>query len=359
MSLELYAGKLAYQRIKEEGLTAQQVRLIVGASGGPKWLVLSKLDQYLNDAFLKEADHPIELIGSSIGSWRMACYAQKEPSKAIERLRDAYSTTEYPGKPTAKDVSESAQSILDHALGIYGEHQSHHDFIVSNKQRPLNVVTVRNRRLFNHPSNLVQGVSIGLAAMANPVSSRFVERLFPRVVFSQSLASSPYRDVQVNERVQLSSENLAPALMASGAIPFVLEPIRVPGSKARWHWDGGLVDYHFEGPFMQEQDLVLYPHFFPNLIPGWLDKGLPWRRAKPGHYDNVVVMCPSKTFIDALPDSHIPDRKDFSSYENSTRINNWQKVIKQSEQLVDALHDGLSKDGGRSLVKPLEQMPQG
>lgn len=358
MSLELYAGKLAYQRIMDEGLTAQHVKLIVGASGGPKWLVLSKLDQYLNDEFLSGARHSIELIGSSIGSWRMACYAQKDPSKAIERLRDAYSHTEYPGKPTPKDVSESAQLILENTLGKYGDSESHHHYIVSNIHRPLNVVTVRNRRLFNHHSNLVQGVSIGLAAMGNPVSSRFVERLFPRVVFSQSLESSPYRNVQVNERIQLSSENLAPALMASGAIPFVLEPVKVPGSIERWHWDGGLVDYHFEGPFMKEQDLVLYPHFFPNLIPGWLDKALPWRRVNPGHYDNVVVMCPSKAFIETLPDAHIPDRKDFSDYENSTRINNWQKVIKQSEQLVDALHEGLNKDGGRSLVKPLEHMPQ-
>lgn len=356
MSLELFAGKLAYQRIKEEGLSAQQVKLIVGASGGPKWLVLSKLDQYLNDEFLKEAQQPIELIGSSIGSWRMSCYAQEHPSQAIERLRDAYSTTDYPGKPSPKDVTESAQKILDHALGKQGDSHSHHSYIVANKQRPLHVVTVRNRRLFNHHSHLVQGVSIGLAAVGNPMSSRVVERLFPRVVFSQSTESSPYRHVNVKEQIQLNADNLAPALMASGAIPFVLEPIKVPGSKARWHWDGGLVDYHFEGPFKTEQDLVLYPHFFPTLIPGWLDKALPWRRVKPDHYDNVVVMCPSHSFIQSLPDSHIPDRKDFTAYDGPTRIKQWQQVIKQSEQLVDVLHENLMKDGGRSLVRPLEQM---
>ncbi len=356
MSLELFAGKVALERIREEGLSAQQVKLIVGASGGPKWLVLSKLDQYLNDEFLTSADHPIELMGSSIGSWRMACYAQQSPSSAIERLREAYSTTEYSGKPTPKEVTESAHQILEHALGRPGAHDSHHKYIVSNQARPLHVVTVRNRRLFNHASHLVQGVSIGLAALGNPVSSRVVEGLFPRVVFSQSTASSPYRSAPSGEHIQLSEENLCPALMASGAIPFVLEPIRVPGSKPRWHWDGGLVDYHFQGPFKTKQDLVLYPHFFPELIPGWLDKGLPWRRVKPDDYDNVVVLCPSAEFIRSLPDAHVPDRKDFTAYDNSTRIRQWQQVIHESERLVEVLHESLVRDQCRSLVKPLSQM---
>lgn len=356
MSLELFAGDLAYRRIMEEGLSAQQIKLIVGASGGPKWLVLSKLDQYLNDQFLTSAEQPIELIGSSIGSWRMTCYAQKHPSEAIERLCDAYSHIQYSAKPTPKDVTESARFILERMLGEKDSNECHHEYVVNNKQRPLHVVTVRNRRVFNHRSHFVQGLSLGLAAVANPISSRTVERLFPRVVFSQSLGSSPYRNSLLKEQIQLDTENLSPALMASGAIPFVLEPINVPGSKARLHWDGGLVDYHFEGPFNSDDGIVLYPHFYPEFIPGWLDKALPWRRVKAKDYDNVVVLCPSRSFIQTLPDSHVPDRKDVSRYDNKTRIDNWQQVIKQSEQLVDVLHDALMKDGGRSLVKPLSKL---
>ena len=53
MSLQLFAGERAYARLMDEGLNADQLSLIIGASGGPKWLVLSKLDQYLNDYFIK------------------------------------------------------------------------------------------------------------------------------------------------------------------------------------------------------------------------------------------------------------------------------------------------------------------
>ena len=356
MAIEIYAGKRAYHKIKEEGLNADQISLIVGASGGPKWLVLSKLDQYLNDQFLASASQPIELIGSSIGAWRMSCYAQKDPSAAIKRLTEAYSTVEYQDKPSRKEVSDSAAAILKHTLGVEGASDSHHAYIVNNPHRSLHVVTVRNRSLFNHESFWVQGLSLGLAALSNPVSSKAVEGLFPRVVFSQKPGSWPYRNLRLGEQVQLDEENLSASLMASGAIPFVLEPVRVSGSKERLHWDGGLVDYHFEGPFKSSDDLVLYPHFYPKLIPGWLDKGLPWRRVNPEQYDNVVVLCPSKAFIDSLPDQHVPDRNDLKRYDTQTRIDNWQKVIADSEVLVEAFHDALSKDQARSLVRPLSEM---
>jgi len=356
MAIEIYAGKTAYKKIKDEGLNADQISLIVGASGGPKWLVLSQLDQYLNNEFLSKASQPIELIGSSIGAWRMSCYAQKDPSSAIQRLTEAYSTVEYQAKPTRKEVSDSAAAILQHTLGSKGAADSHHAHIVNNHLRALHVVTVRNRSLFNHESSWVQGLSLGLAALSNPVSSKVVEGLFPRVVFSQKTGSWPYRNLRLGEQVALNEENLSASLMASGAIPFVLEPVRVSGSKERLHWDGGLVDYHFEGPFKSSADLVLYPHFYPKLIPGWLDKGLPWRRVNPEQYDNVVVLCPSKAFIDKLPDQHVPDRNDLKRYDTRTRINNWQKVINDSEALVDAFHEALSKDQARSLVRPLADM---
>ena len=47
------------------------VRAFVGASGGPKWLVLHGLDRVLMPWLLAEA-RPIHAIGSSIGSWRMS-----------------------------------------------------------------------------------------------------------------------------------------------------------------------------------------------------------------------------------------------------------------------------------------------
>ena len=44
-SLAIYAGPSALQRLKKEGFNANQFKVLVGASGGPKWLVLLGLDR--------------------------------------------------------------------------------------------------------------------------------------------------------------------------------------------------------------------------------------------------------------------------------------------------------------------------
>ena len=40
--------------------------------------------------------------------------------------------------------------------------------------------------------------------------------------------------------------------------------------------DGGIIDYHLHLPYHRAQGLVLYPHFIDRIVPGWLDKALPW-----------------------------------------------------------------------------------
>jgi hypothetical protein len=63
---------------------------MAGASGGAKWLVLSKLDRVVVDTLVPGLRGPVHLIGSSIGAWRFACYAQRRPLEAIERFEEAY-----------------------------------------------------------------------------------------------------------------------------------------------------------------------------------------------------------------------------------------------------------------------------
>ena len=45
-------------------------------------------------------------------------------------------------------------------------------------------------------------------------------------------------------------------------------------------------------------DLVLYPHFSEHIVPGWLDKAMPWRRAargpRRGWLDNVIIVAPTR-----------------------------------------------------------------
>ena len=83
-ALTLRAGPDALRLVRERGLRAQDVDIIPGASGGAKWLALAGLDRFLFGEFLQQPrEKPVHLIGSSIGSWRMACLAQRDPVAAL------------------------------------------------------------------------------------------------------------------------------------------------------------------------------------------------------------------------------------------------------------------------------------
>ena len=72
--------------IRRHGFDISSVGTIAGASGGAKWLVLSQLDRAILGSVVPKLSGPVHLIGSSIGSWRFACYAQADPLAAIERF---------------------------------------------------------------------------------------------------------------------------------------------------------------------------------------------------------------------------------------------------------------------------------
>lgn len=346
MALNMYAGAKALAEIKESGLSPKRISMMVGASGGPKWLMLCRLDQYLSEHFLNQAEQPIHLIGSSIGSWRMACYAQPDPLAAFKQFEDLYTHQRYE-KLTPAAISDYIDHVMDH-LFADGVSQS----IVDNPNRILHVVAARNRRLFNSANKVVQGVSIALAATLNMITSQAVEQLYPRVVVSQGGTDAPYDGVK--QTVQLTAANLKQALIASGAIPLVLAPSSIEGAKDRLHWDGGLVDYHFSGPFTVEDGLVFYPHFFPKVVPGWFDKALPWRRPKAEDYDNVVMLAPSQEFIDSLPMGKIPDRTDFDKLSDEDREAYWATVLSRTGELVDDFRAMMETDQGRSSVQSIE-----
>jgi hypothetical protein len=349
MNLQILAGKKALAEIQQYGLRPERIKLMVGASGGPKWLMLSRLDQYLSEHFLPQAEQPISLLGSSIGSWRMACYAQQDPLSSFKEFEQLYTHQRYSKKLEPQEISEYIDAILSQ---LFSPNRA--EFIASNLSRKLHVVAVRNRKLLNGRSKLAQGIGILSAATGNLLSTKIVEALYPRVIISPQKSTAPYFNKP--ESIALTADNLSPALIASGAIPLVLEPSKVAGGKDRWHWDGGLVDYHFSGPFNADEGLVLYPHYAPKIIPGWLDKTIPWRKAKAENYDNVVMLVPSADFIAQLPYGKIPCRKDFVNLSNEERETYWQTVLTATDDLVHELAAALSKDGARSAVMPIESI---
>ncbi len=120
-ALSVYLGREAAQRIAQHGWTPDLFDLVIGASGGAKWFILAHLDRLLFGDFLQRGERPLNVLGSSIGSWRHACLAQTNPVAAIERLQEGYLYQNYSSaKPSVDEISEVSRDILRHVLGENG-----------------------------------------------------------------------------------------------------------------------------------------------------------------------------------------------------------------------------------------------
>src|SRR4051794_18090402 len=139
-SLSLLAGPDALRHIRERGLSAEDIDVLPGASGGPKWLVLAALDRFLFGEFLQHRRRPLHLIGSSIGSWRLACLAQSDPVAALQRAHSAYIEQRYPPKPPPSLVTATSEQILDTLLSPTGAAE-----ILGHPWARLHVLTTRCR----------------------------------------------------------------------------------------------------------------------------------------------------------------------------------------------------------------------
>ena len=349
-SLTLRAGPDALALLRARGLRGDDVTVVPGASGGAKWLALAGLDRYVFGELLQAPrDRPLHAIGSSIGSWRLACLAQRDPAAALARGHHAYIHEQrYSGlKPPPAEVSAVLGRALARLLGETGP-----DEILAHPHVRLHVLTAEARGAAASARRGVLTAALGAAAAANAVSRRTLGWRLTRCVFHACDArgeASPFRALADLPTVHrpLTRENLAPALAASGSIPLLMEGVRVPGAPGL-HWDGGTLDYHLDLDFGADGDepdgrpgLVLYPHFYPHLVPGWFDKGLPWRRARgPAHarrFRRALLVAPSPAFVAALPGGKIPDRRDFYALPEPERVRRWQAVADASARLGDEL----------------------
>ena len=85
-ALRIYAGPKALAHIREHGLRPEHVGVIPGAAGGPKGLILGPLDRFLFGEWLPQSSQSVDLVGASIGAWRMATACLHQPVQALHRL---------------------------------------------------------------------------------------------------------------------------------------------------------------------------------------------------------------------------------------------------------------------------------
>lgn len=345
-TLSIHAGPKALAHIRQHGLRAQDIAIIPAAAGGPKGLIFQKLDQWLFGTWLPSAPRERTLIGASIGAWRMAAACHADPVAAFQRLGDLYCEQCYPPQPSARFVSQSCKQFLAALIGGFETE------VTSHPKHRLQILVSRGRGLLKAPQrNISVTAGFGLAILGNLASRAQLANHLSRVVVGDARDPSFWLKAKFDafdtQFATLSPDNIASALLASGTLPFAMEPVRhIPQAPIGTYWDGGLIDYHLALPYSRvagnpEGGLVLYPHFDDQIVPGWLDKSLPWRRANFGvnsdWLDNVVLVSPSRTFLQTLSRSKLPDRKDFLYYgeNNDFRILNWKLAIAEGERLRD------------------------
>jgi len=349
--LQIFAGTRALQRLQEEGLNASQFRALLGASGGPKWFVLYGLDCYLFGEFFRDRSEPLHTLGSSAGAWRMCSITMAEPVAAIQRLAELYSQEDYSPEPNHTEITDKAWAMLQVVLGSSGNRE-----IVTNTVFKTHTIEDRVKGPAPSHSRTLQALMLGSAAVANVVSRKCLSWFLQRTRFATLGADSPWSGLQDldTQIVQLTTDNLGQAMMASGSIPFVLKGERdIPGARKGLYWDGGITDYHFDLPFHVGDGLVLYPHFSPRVAPGWFDKHLAWRKPHAENFSNVVLVTPSAEFVQRLPYGKIPDRKDFQNLDYQSRVRYWQQALEQSRYIADDFAQMVENGSGLDQIKPL------
>ena len=176
---------------------------------------------------------------------------------------------------------------------------------------------------------------------------------FDRVLFYDKRGVPPISDgddLFPTEKIQLTEKNIRDAVLASGSIPLVMRGVRdIPGAPPGFYRDGGIIDYHIDIPFenIEDNKFVLFPHYLDRIVPGWFDKHLPWRRSNEKNIENVVLLCPSREFVEKLPYGKIPDRSDFPRFkgDDKARIKFWKKVVSEARRLGDEFFE--ITDGGK------------
>lgn len=344
--LHVAAGAAARQHLLSRGLQLEDIRAMLGASGGPKWLVLNRLDRFLAPRLAATTGVSVDLLGTSIGSWRFACYAQPDPLAAFERFEAAYFEQDYSAQPTAEEISRECGRILDALLG------DAHQAITGNRSRRLHLIANRCRPAMLGRDGQPGRWPLARAALANALGRRHLAHHFERLLFAPEHSQLPFacQDFTL-EKAALATDNLRAALMATASIPLLMAPVcDIPGTAGGVCVDGGITDYHFDSALPYNDGIVLYLHFSPRLVPGWFDKLLPWRRPRGRSLDNVLLVTPSTEFIARLPNGRIPDRHDFLKMDRATRLATWRRTLAETERLADALADRMARQQWEDVV---------
>ena len=351
--LVIAAGAAARAHIQKNGLSPDDISAIFGASGAAKWLAIAGLDHKVFSEFMpKRTDKtPVDLFGTSVGAFKLAAAARRDPDTTLKVTADAYIAQSYAEEMDFTSIDRQTDIVLTKVMGhdTGGDMQAGVAEILTNPRYRMHVGTVRCHGGLNAklPRQALALARAGLLAM---VTQQHLRGLAERTVFSDPRSDIAFtaRDGYRVRQAPLTGANFLSALRASGAIPVYMQAVRLPEDPAHKYHDGGMLDYHpVPGTFWPEtKGLILYPHFYDHFKMRWFDKFYPWRKAPARLLDNVVMLAPSRAWVKSLPNGKIPSRQDFPKYrKNETeRFEKWREVVRRSDALGEEFIDLVTRD---------------
>ena len=341
--LTLAAGPTAYRHIQKNGLSPDDISTIFGASGAAKWLAISGLDSAIFGTWMtaRQKLAPVDLYGTSVGAFKLAAAARRDPAQALGELAQSYINQTYAGDISAETIAAETDKTLQEYLGDGTPDGLHTGVseILENTKYHLHLGSVRCHGLLNNTRKGAKHLALSVGLLRSISGMSALGGMAERVVFSDPRSTQKFnaRDgFNVHHKV-LTNDNFYDALRASGTIPVYMRPVYFVDDPHHGYLDGGLLDYHpVPGSFWPTSDsLLLYPHFYDHFKIRWFDKFSPYRKAGRHLLDNVVMIAPSRSFIRSLPDAKLPSRQDFSKYRRREhiRFDKWQSTVAQSAEL--------------------------
>ncbi len=203
----------------------------------------------------------------------------------------------------------------------------------------------------------MQGSALLVAAFMNAISSAGMKIFFERVVFFCGRKDPFFLGSFNGAAVRLTRDNLRMAALATGSLPYLVRGVRgIPEAPPGVYRDGGLIDYQLNQDYHPpEGTITLFFHYQEQIVPGWFDKRLKWRRPPEGSLRTVLQVYPGPDFAKMLPGRRLPDRKDFTTFVNRPweRIRRWDEVSRLSEVLGEEFMDAVESNRIKDLVRPL------
>jgi hypothetical protein len=359
--LRYEAGPRAMALLRERGLTAELVSALVAPATGPKWLAIAGLDRALmSHGWLDDRRDPLLVLGASAGAWRAAALASRDPLTTHAELERRYIAQRFTRADGPRRVSASYRELL---AGVFSDDDVTHALGHPTVSLGLYVDRARRGGLTAAARRGAQMLGLAGAALSSALHPRGGEALFERTLFhTPPVAESEIGAQLKGIRVPLRADNFREALLASGTVPLYMDPVAdIPGAPAGRYLDGGLLDYHLAQRLdTGGRSVVVVLLHQRRIIPGWFDKLLPWRSARPSLTEDVLLVYPSPVYVAGLPGGRVPTREDFETFidDPDERERRWRAAARQSDRLGEQLLADIASGALVDQLVPLSADPR-